>query len=290
MDIYALQAFIEVSERRSFSLTAASLYLTQPAVSKRIAGLETELGIRLFDRIGRQVMLTDAGNSLLPKARELLNDLADLKRMASNLGGAVAGTLVMGTSHHIGLHRLPAPLKTFTSSYPDVRLDIRFMDSETACRAVETGELEIAIVTLPTGDTGKLDLRKVWDDPLAFVVASDHPLASSTAVDLAELITYPAVLPVKTTYTRSILDAEIARHNLELTINMSTNYLETLKMLVAAGQGWSLLPETMLDRSLVPLKLPVRLKRELGIVVHASRTLSNSASALVDVLLNEQAA
>lgn len=284
MDISALQAFIEVSKHRSFSLAADSLYLTQPAVSKRVAGLEEELGIRLFDRIGRQVMLTEAGNTLLPKAQNLLNDLADLKRLASNLSGAVTGILVMGTSHHIGLHRLPAPLRAFTSSFPGVRLDIRFMDSEAACRAVETGELEIAVVTLPNRGPGKLHLRKIWDDPLAFVVASDHPLAGTTDLSLAELTTYPAVLPGKTTYTRSILDAAISRHNLELTINMSTNYLETLKMLVSAGQGWSLLPETMLNKDLVALQLPLQLKRELGIVVHASRTLSNAASALVDIL------
>ena len=277
MDIYALQAFIAVSKQGSFSLAADCLYLTQPAVSKRIAGLERELGIRLFDRIGRQVMLTEAGSTLLPRAQNLLNDLSDLKRLASNLSGTVTGTLVMGTSHHIGLHRLPAPLRVFTSSYPGVRLDIRFMDSEAACRAVETGELEIAVVTLPNLGPGKLDLRKVWDDPLAFVVASDHPLASTTALSLAELTGYPAVLPGKTTYTRAILDAAISKHNLELKINMSTNYLETLKMLVSAGQGWSLLPETMLDHNLVPLQLPLRLKRELGIV-------SNAASSLAGIL------
>lgn len=284
MDIYALQAFIAVSKQGSFSLAADCLYLTQPAVSKRIAGLERELGIRLFDRIGRQVMLTEAGSTLLPRAQNLLNDLADLKRLASNLSGTVTGTLVMGTSHHIGLHRLPAPLRVFTTSYPEVRLDIRFMDSEAACRAVETGELEIAVVTLPNLGPGKLDLRKVWDDPLAFVVATDHPLASRTDLSLAELTGYPAVLPGKTTYTRSILDAAISKHNLELKINMSTNYLETLKMLVSAGQGWSLLPETMLDHNLVPLQLPLRLKRELGIVVHGSRTLSNAASSLAGIL------
>ena len=286
MDIYALQAFIAVSKQGSFSLAADCLYLTQPAVSKRIAGLERELGIRLFDRIGRQVMLTEAGSTLLPRAQNLLNDLADLKRLASNLSGTVTGTLVMGTSHHIGLHRLPAPLRVFTSSYPGVRLDIRFMDSEAACRAVETGELEIAVVTLPNLGPGKLDLRKVWDDPLAFVVATDHPLASRTDLSLAELTGYPAVLPGKTTYTRAILDAAISKHNLELKINMSTNYLETLKMLVSAGQGWSLLPETMLDHNLVPLQLPLRLKRELGIVVHVSRTLSNAASSLAGILLS----
>ena len=127
-------------------------------------------------------------------------------------------------------------------------------------------------------------MRKIWDDPLAFVVAADHPLASAADLSLAELTTYPAVLPGKTTYTRSILDAAISKHRLELTINMSTNYLETLKMLVSAGQGWSLLPETMLDTNLVALQLPLQLKRELGIVVHASRTLSNAASALADIL------
>ena len=284
MDVYALQAFIAVSKQGSFSLAAECLYLTQPAVSKRIAGLEQELGIRLFDRIGRQIMLTEAGNTLLPKAQNLLNDLADLKRLASNLSGAVTGILVMGTSLHIGLHRLPVTLWAFTSRYPEVRLDIRFMDSEAACRAVVTGELEIAVVTLPNLGSGKLDLRKVWDDPLAFVVAADHPLAGRTDLSLAELTEYPAVLPGKTTYTRSILDAAISRHNLELTINMSTNYLETLKMLVSAGQGWSLLPETMLDQNLRPLQLPLRLKRELGIVVHGSRTLSNAANSLAEIL------
>lgn len=284
MDISEFQAFLAVSNCRSFSMAADQLFLTQPAISKRVAKLEEELGIKLFDRIGRQVMLTEAGNILLPRVQNLLNDLADLKRLASNLDGTVTGILVMGTSHHIGLHRLPAPLKAFTSRYPEVQLDIRFMDSEAACRAVETGELEIAVVTLPTRGTGKLHLRKIWNDPLVFVVAADHPLSGATDLSLKELTAYPAVLPGKTTYTRSILDAAITEHNLDITINMSTNYLETLKMLVSTNQGWSLLPETMLDDKLVALQLPIQIKRELGVVVHASRTLSNAASALVGIL------
>jgi len=284
VDISGLQAFLAVSTCGSFSLAADQLFVTQPAVSKRVARLEEELGVRLFDRIGRQVMLTEAGNTLLPKAQHLLNELTDLKRLASNLSGAVTGILIMGTSHHIGLHRLPTPLKIFTSRYPEVQLDIRFMDSEAACRAVERGELEIAVVTLPTRDTGKLQLRKIWDDPLVFVVSADHPLSGAKNLSLEELMAYPAVLPGKTTYTRSILDVAIAKHNLDLTINMSTNYMETLKMLVSTNQGWSLLPKTMLDHSLVALKLPIQIKRELGIVVHASRTLSNAASALVGIL------
>ena len=123
MELAALQAFVEVAERSSFSEAAEALYLTQPAVSKRVAQLETELGTRLFDRIGRRVSLTDTGTRLLPQAKRLLNDARELRRMASDLSGEVRGRLLMGTSHHIGLHRLPLPLKRFTESFRDVELD-----------------------------------------------------------------------------------------------------------------------------------------------------------------------
>ncbi len=151
MDIASLQAFIAVAEHQSFSRAAEHLYLTQPAVSKRIAQLEVDLGVALFDRIGRRISLTQAGQALLPRARRLLNDAREIRRTLADLSGEISGRLLMGTSHHIGLHRLPGPLKHFTHSYPDVELDIRFMDSEAACHAVEIGDLELAIATLPPG-------------------------------------------------------------------------------------------------------------------------------------------
>ena len=178
MDLSALQAFTEVARTGSFSEAAEALFLTQPAVSKRIAVLENELGARLFDRIGRRVAPTEAGTALLPRARRLLNDAADLKRLIADLEGSIGGTLIMATSHHIGLHRLPPVLRQFVSDYPDVMLDIRFMDSEAACKSVLSGELQLAIVTLPpTGELEKIAVTKVWPDPLVFATGPDHPLA-----------------------------------------------------------------------------------------------------------------
>jgi len=173
MDIAALKAFITVAETGSFSLAADRLFLTQPAVSKRVAVLERELDARLFDRIGRTVSLTEAGSALLPRARNILLELADSVRAISNLSGEVHGTLRFGTSHHIGLHRLPPALKQFTQLHPRVRMDIRFMDSEAACEAVEHGELELGVVTLPPHPSPNLTTRLVWSDPLAVVVAND---------------------------------------------------------------------------------------------------------------------
>jgi len=280
-----LKAFVAVAENGSFSLAAERLFLTQPAVSKRIAALENELNARLFDRIGRTVTLTEAGHALLPRARKLLVELEDSIRAISSLSGEIRGTLCFATSHHIGLHRLPPTLKRYTLAYPQVRLDIQFMDSEAACAAVEHGDLELGIVTLPPAPSSKLTTEVVWQDPLGIVVSRSHPLAEKADVTLNELAQHVAVLPAANTYTRQIAEQAFSRLGLSLEVALSTNYLETIKMLVSVGIGWSLLPNTMLDKHIS--KLPVdelSLQRSLGIVYHRERTLSNAARALISAL------
>lgn len=282
MDIASLHAFTAVAEHGSFSEAAEKLFLTQPAVSKRVRQLESTLGVSLFDRIGRKITLTEAGRALLPRARRLLNDARDIRRALADLAGEVNGRLVMGTSHHIGLHRLPGPLRDFTRHYPEVELDIRFMDSEAACHAVEIGDLELAIVTLPPAPLPHLSMQLIWDDPLVFMTASDHPLAGRHDISLATLLREPAVLPSSSTYTRRILEQAVRDRGLSLNIAMETNYLETLHMLVAAGLGWSLLPRTQIDGQVQVVGVRgIALSRQLGAVTHEKRSLSNAASAMI---------
>ena len=287
MEFAALKAFVAVAETGSFSVAAERLFLTQPAVSKRIAALESELDARLFDRIGRTVTLTEGGVALLPRAQKLLMELEDSIRAISSLSGEVRGTLRFATSHHIGLHRLPPTLKRFTQMYPQVRLDIRFMDSEAACVAVEQGELELGIVTLPPEPSIKLTTEVIWEDPLGIVVSRNHPLAEQANVTLNQLAQHVAVLPATNTYTRQIAELAFSRLGLTLEIALSTNYLETIKMLVSVGIGWSLLPNTMLDKHISKLSVEeLSLQRSLGIVYHRDRTLSNAARALISELRN----
>jgi DNA-binding transcriptional LysR family regulator len=284
MELAALQAFLAVADTGSHSVAAEHLFLTQPAVSKRLKRLEEELQVRLFERVGRRMRLTHAGRVLLPHARELVLQAQDMKHLASNLHTEVSGPLLLGTSHHVGLHRLPPILKRFRATWPEVELDIRFMDSEAACRAVEKGELELAVVTLPTLPPPRLHLRRLWQDPLEFVAAPEHPLAHKEKVSLAELARHPAVLPGSTTYTRAILERVLAEQGLEITVSMSTNYMETLKMLADINLGWSLLPATIRGATLVVLPVPLQLSRELGVVTHGERVLSNPARALLELL------
>lgn len=282
MDTENLRTFITVAECNSFSVAAAQLHLTQPAVSKRIAALEQHLNVKLFDRIGRHAHLTEAGKALMPRAQHILNELEDSRRLLDNLTDEVKGRLSVGTSHHIGLHRLPPVLRRFVQHYPQVELDLQFMDSEAACAAVEHGDLELGIVTLPPNPSDKLELIPVWADPLAIVVGAEHPLGNRKQIALNQIADYPAILPAAGTYTRQLAETALEPYGLHLVTGLSTNYLETIKMLVSVGLGWSILPCSMLDEQLHALRVPgFKLERTLGVVRHKNRTLSNAAKQLI---------
>ncbi|MDX9875203.1 MAG: LysR family transcriptional regulator [Spongiibacteraceae bacterium] len=286
MDTQALQAFVAVVDHASFSEAAESLHLTQPAVSKRIALLESQLDCRLFDRIGRNVTLTEAGRTLLPHARTVLRELREARRDIQDLHGSISGVLSMGISHHLGLHRLPPILQQFVAAFPEVRLDIEFLDSELAYERVLHGEADIGVITLAPEEKPSLRQRVIWRDPLTVVVAADHPLASKTQVTPAQLSQHRAILPGLETYTGRIVKALFDAQRLPLDLSMSTNYLETLRMMVSIGLGWSVLPHTLLDASLAPLELEgAHLERQLGVVTHRERSLSNAARALLDLLI-----
>ncbi len=281
MDINNLKTFLSVAETGSFSIASEHLFLTQPAISKRIASLEAELDVALFDRIGRHVSLTEAGRALLPRARKILDELEDSRRVIRNLSGKIGGRLSLGTSHHIGLHRLPSVLSAYHHQYPDVVLDLHFLASEAVWQQVIHGDVELGIVTLPQEAESALRYRKVWDDPMDIMISASSPLAKWTDLNLEILLEQPAILPEHGTYTREIIQTAFAKVKKPLsTTAMSTNSLETVRMLVSIGLGWSVLPRTMINRSLKVLRFPnLQFKRELGIIWHAGRTLSNAAQS-----------
>lgn len=285
MDLNTLSTFIAVTETASFSSAAERLHLTQPAVSKRIASLESQLDTRLFDRVGRHISLTEAGRALLPRAYQILNVLEDTRRALNNLQGEVSGRLTLATSHHIGLHRLPPLLRHFTQIYPQVSLDIHFLDSEVAYDEVLHGRAEIAVITLAPETCSPLKATCIWDDPLDFVAAPGHYLTQRPSPSLQDIAKEPAVFPGNHTFTHHIVRTLFESQGLNPNVTMSTNYLETIKMMVSIGLAWSILPRSMLDEQVVRLPLPnIQLQRQLGYIVHEERTLSNAAHAFMLLL------
>jgi len=296
MDPQQLRAFLAVSEHESFSTAAQALGITQPAISKRIAALEADLDTHLFDRLGRQVRLTEAGNLLRPQAEDILQRITDVRQSLSVTPETVSGVLRLTTSHHIGLHRLAPVLRQFRKRFVGVQLDIRFEDSEVGYQRVRQGTGELAVVTLDPRDQPDLTSEVLWHDPLRFIQAPDSSTGQTTTptkgtknaprVTLEELAQRPAILPGTGTYTGKLINELFARANLRPLVAMQTNYLETIRMLVAAGYGWSALPETMLGDDLQMLSGPsLRAPaRQLGLVTHPRHTPSAAANAFIEVV------
>ncbi|MFH7767303.1 LysR family transcriptional regulator [Acinetobacter sp. BSP-28] len=286
MNLAAFEAFIKVMETGSISMAADLLFITQPAVTKRIHSLEEYFGVKLFESAGRGVQATHAAHSLLPKVKNWLNELGDIHHTLSHEQEQVQGKLKIGTSHHIGLHHLPQHLRNYVQKFPDVTLDVHFVDSEQAHEQVLAGDLELAFLTLPPQGDERLRYVTIWNDPLVFVVAPFHPLAQKKHLSLEDLIQYPSLLPASQTYTSQITLAEFEKQGVKPKITMSNNPLESIRMLVSIGLGWSVLPKTLLNQDLQMLDINVQMQRQLGMVWHPGRTQSRAVQELVAMMQN----
>ena len=285
MDTQNLRAFLLVAESGSFSQAAKRLHLTQPAVSKRIAQLEAQLNVSLFDRIGRRISTTEAGEALLPHARAVHLELQAAQQSVRDLAGEVRGRLRLATSHHIGLHRLPPLLSFFSKAFPAVQLDIDFMDSEQAYELTLQGEVELAVVTLAPSSIVNIVTRPIWLDPLDFMVQEGTQLTRKKALGLKELSQHPAILPGLNTYTGQIVKSLFEQRSLPIQIAITTNYLETIRMMASVGLGWTVLPRSMRDPSLATLPIrDARIERTLGAIHHEGRSLSRAAQAFIEAL------
>lgn len=287
MNTDALKTFLEVAERGSFSAAASALGLTQPAISKRIALLESDLQVRLLDRSDKQVTLTPAGRELIPGAQTILTEMKETRRKLLGTSQSLSGSLSLATNHHIGIWRLPEILKRFQQAFSGVSIDLQFMDSEPAHSSVLESNTELALVTLAPQSVARLNSILVWTDRLVCVTAAGDPILDQDQISLANLSGYPAVLPDETTYTGRIVRQLFYREGCALTINTSTNYLETLKMLSSIGLGWTVIPESMMDSGVKEIKLDSSLpSRQLGFVHLRHRTLSRVSEAFIELTLS----
>jgi DNA-binding transcriptional LysR family regulator len=284
MDIHNIRAFLMVADTGSFSRAAERLFITQPAISKRISTLELSLDCQLFDRLGKTIRLTQAGDALVPCYQRIIAEISESERIISNLRTSVSGHLKFGTSHHIGLHRLPPILRQYTKNFPKVELDIQFMDSEQAATLILKGTIEIALITLPDITEKPLKTIPIWADPMECVVARDHVLALEKTVTKKQLSKHGVLIQSHSTHTRNIID-DALKLGPTSKIIMESNYLETIKAMIQNGLGWGVLPNSMIDQSLKKLTVKnTKMQRHLGVLFHASRTLSSPAEELLALL------
>ena len=203
----SIRVFLTVVEKKSFSKAAKALFLTQPAVSFQIQMLEEYYGTRLFDRVSRNIILTDAGHLLLKYANEMSRLQAELEREMQDLTSNIKGKLKIGASTTIGEYIAPYILGAFKNMYPDVELSLEVANSEDIEASIHDTTLDIGLIEGPL--IGK-DLESIpfLTDHLQLVTSVDHPWANLDTISVFELDKFPFISREKGSGTR----AEIEQH------------------------------------------------------------------------------
>ena len=244
IDIQRLQTFLSAAESLNFSETAKQRHLSQPTVSHQIKLLEQELGATLFTRSSTGLQLTEAGQLLLPWARRLLHDSANLESMMASLQ-EVAGELRIACSTTAGKYILPLLAARFRLRYPGIQVRIPACAPEKVALDLLDGEAHLGVMSREVVDPN-LELQEFFHDTITLIVPANHRWVTRTSIEPSELLEEPVIMREPTSGTRRVVLEELAKHDIsleDLNIFLELGNAEAIVRTVAAGYGVAFVSE-----------------------------------------------
>ena len=279
IDSRQLRAFAALSRTGSFTLAAKEMFLSQSAVSHSMKALETDVGCRLFDRVGKKVLLTQAGEALLHHTEKILQEMAAARAGLEQLGKWGVGRLRIGASPTACQYILPAVLREFKESFPKCRIAIEPGDTLEAIESVRENRIDLAI-TLDPRNEDQFEFHPLFTDELTFIVGAMHPWARDGHVVRSDIPKQSYVLYNKKSYTFRMVRDYFNQEDMVLNTVIELGSMEAIKELVKLGLGVSILSpwiaqKELLEKSLVALPLGRRkMKRNWGVIHWRGRRLS----------------
>ena len=286
LDSRQLQAFLILARTGSFTQTARELFLTQSAVSHSMKALETDIGCRLLDRLGKKVMLTQAGEHLLKHAAVVLREMAAARDGIEQLGKWGRGRLRIGATASICQVLLPPVLREFKESFPQSLINIEPGDTRELIAGLERQRMDLAVVLqLPSDD--RFEFLPVFTDEMAFIASPLHPWAQAGEVTRAKVAKQNLIIYRKSSHTFRLVDDYFRKEDVVLNTVIELGSMEAIKEMVKLGLGVSIMApwiaqKELRDGSLVALPLGRRkLKREWGVLHWRGRRLTLAEETFV---------
>jgi len=288
MELHTLRVFLTVATERSFSRAAEKMFRTQPAISLALQRLELELGEKLIDRTGKDLILTDAGRTVLEFARRFQSLKLELDNSLAELRDKSAGRLAIGANESTTLYLLQH-IQRYRELYPKIKVQVRRSLSSKIPDELIDGNLELGVISFDPADE-RIKSKVIYTDALAFVVSPRHRLAHKKTVSIAELgseifIAHNVVSPY-----RDLVLREFQAHKTPLNMSVEMPTIEAIRMLVQSNMGVAFLPRMCVEREIEQKMLcEIRVKelhveRKIRLVYPARRALSHAARAFLEVL------
>jgi LysR family transcriptional regulator, low CO2-responsive transcriptional regulator len=245
MNIDRLKVFLDAAQTLSFSETAQHLHVTQPTVSKYIRDLEQSLDVRLFERAGAGLSLTEAGKVLLPWARRLLHDANSMQAMMASLQDDVVGELRIACSTTAGKYVLPQLAARFCQHFPNVKVRILACTPEDVTIRLLDEDAHIGVLSREIPEAG-LESQEFFRDKITLIVPASHRWAFRKKIEASELLEEPLIMREETSGTLRVVLSELTKFDIslgDLNIFMELGNAEAIVRTVAAGYGVAFVSE-----------------------------------------------
>lgn len=288
MELHQLRYAVAVAETGNFTRAAERCHVTQPSLSQQIINLESELGHKLFHRLGRKAVLTEAGTVFLDRARRILVEVENASKELSD-SPSLERRITVGALPTIAPYLLVPLVAKCRKEYPNLTIHAREDFRPDLVRAVVEGDLDLAIVTLPVKDD-RISIEPLMTEPLLLVVPKNHPFASRQEISINDITDETFVTMGDSSTLAGNIRNFFGDHNFSARIGYRCAQVTTLKAFVAMGAGISILPQV--DRlpedraTLTYLRLTGRSapKREIGVIRHLQRYQSRGAEQFLTIL------
>jgi DNA-binding transcriptional LysR family regulator len=288
MTLSQLRTFCSVARLNSFSRAAEKLHLTQPAVSAQVVALEDYLKVKLFDRIGKKISLSEPGRVVLEAAEEILERVAALDRELADLVELKAGRVTIGASQVVGVYLLPELLARFRGDYPGIALDVRVESARRIVDMLLEGEIDVGLIGegAPIADE-RIAVKPVLRDELVLIVPANHVFAEMRSIPPASLAQMPFVLPRRDSASSESLLEQLAAEGIRPDTVMELGNIGAVKRAVEAGLGIAIVSRIAVAHELEDGRLrTVRLKgmkleRQISLCWYQDRPFSKSTEAFI---------
>lgn len=247
LNLNQLRVFHAAAKVQSFTRAAEALFLTQPGISKHIKELEEYYGTPLFDRLGKKVVLTQAGEALYKKTETIFTMIDQVKLEIDELQGLTRGTLNIGASVTIGIYILPAVLGRFRSLYPNINVHMDIALNRQIIEMVLNNSIDFGFLGAPMHDD-RLKLESFFNDELVLIVPGNHEWAMRDAIEPHELLRCPFIYSRQGSGTRAFIQDKLGRIGITLKNTMEFGHTEAVKKAVEAGLGVSIVSKATISR------------------------------------------
>src|SRR5580698_1723328 len=241
MDLHQLRVFQAAINSGGFTRAGEQLHLSQSTVSQHIKMLEEELGCSLFLRVGKRVLVTEAGNVLLQYAERIFRDLKNAEMAVKEMNALKRGTVRLGVGPTTLTYRLPPVLRDYIHRFPQIELIVLSGNTEFLLGALRSQNLDLAIV-MSTAPQSGLNVTALGREELVIVLNAKHPLARQRTLTPSDLATLRFILYEKNTAMQNLIDRYFESLGIVAHIAMEVENNEAIKSLVRAGLGASILP------------------------------------------------